>query len=434
MKKIISLILATVMVFAIAAGASALTGDIYEVSPTTGGVMPYTNIRLRLVQSIPGAPGFGLLSLVDVAAGSAYYANQAIYFALEFTTPKDGDITIHPLDYPYPGVLISSTNVDFWPDSFALYSFIGATITEVTGPEFTIIDPAEPGYAKKVKTTLPLPSGSGAIQYILVGGGIVRGTASGAIRADFAGDIDCIKFFGAVTGSNIPTLLTKAYAEMDEHPIYSGEKLIYSVDMSSTTDPMYEVVVFSGNAGSEIPTGLVRFYTESDDTVPGSTKNVEQITVAKINQEDDDDDPGTPDISVLGDVYYVNDTGVDISGGGTSSLQFYRATGPDTLEVLSAPATGSPYADLKALYQGVMGFFDLQFSRQGILLPIHFAQKFSTFYAVSNEVKVALSTAVATDPDLELPATGDAATAAGFVMIALAIVAACGLAYRKVRG
>ncbi|NLF58203.1 MAG: hypothetical protein GX580_11250 [Candidatus Hydrogenedens sp.] len=440
MKKIISLVLALVMVFAIAASASALTGDIYEPGPTTGGVLPYTNIKLKLVESIPGAAGFGLLSLTEVAAGKAYYTNQAIYFALEFTTPDLDLITIDPSDFDAPGILISSTNVEFWTNTFALYSVATTTIgnvainadptdtsnkkIEVTGDN-TVTPPAVGSFA---------PVTTGAVQYILVGGGIVRGTASGAIRADFAGDIDCTKFFGTVTGGNIAALLTAADLEFgtNAHPIYSGKKQIYTVLMDDSADVKYTVTAYTGNAGAETAVGTVVFYTKDSATVAGSTKNVEQITAQMAAAS------GITDTAA----FYVNDTGVDIAGGGSSSLQFYRAvagegSGDPTLKVLSPSSTGADLADynaLKSLYQGIMGFFGLQFSRQGILLPIHFAQKFSTFYAVSNEVKVALSTAVATDPDLELPATGDAATAAGFVMIALAIVAACGLAYRKVRG
>jgi len=428
MKKIISLVLALVMVFAIAASASALTGDIYEPGPTAGGVLPYTNIRLKLVESIPGAAGFGLLSLTEVAAGKAYYANQAIYFALEYTTPDSDLITIDPSDYDSPGILISSTNVEFWANTFALYS-VGSTAID-TVPITATADTS----AKKVTVvgnpvTGLAPVASGAVQFILVGGGIVRGTASGAIRADFAGVLSCVKFYGTVTGSNIADLISKAVTEFptaSPHPIYNGLNRIYTVGISGATDPVYTVAVYTGTGAGTLK-GTVTFETNSAGTVAGSTKNVDAIT-AQLEAAS-----GITDTNV----FYVNDTGVDIAGGGSSSLQFYRAVAADDLKVLSPSSTGEDLADynaLKALYQGVMGFFGLQFSRSGILLPIHFAQKFSTFYAVSNEVKVALSTAVATDPDLELPATGDAATAAGFVMIALAIVAACGLAYRKVRG
>lgn len=417
MKKLTSLILALAMVFAIAASASALTGDIYEVGPTTGGVLPYTNIRLKLVESIPGAAGFGLLSLTEVASGRAYFANQTLYFALEYTTPDKSYITIHEDDYDDPAILISSTNVDFWPGTFALYSITAATIA--TAP-FHITSPSS-GYAKKITVEVPEPVNNSAVQFILVGGGIVRGTASGAIRADFAGDIDSVKFFGGVNGSNIPDLLDEALDEFGggrSRTIYSGKKKTFIVSFDDLSDPVYTVAAFDAN---EAPLGTVWFHTNTAATKAGSLKNVDKIT-AQVHG---------------GDIYQVNDTGVDIGGGGTSSVQFYRAAGDGQLEVLSSSATGDAltlYNALKAVYQKVMSFFGLQYSRQGILLPIHFAQKFSVFYAVSNEVKVALSGAVATDPDLELPATGDAASTAGFAMLALAIVAALGLAYRKVRG
>lgn len=420
MKKLTSLILALVMALAVAAGASALTGDIYEPGPTTGGVLPYTNIRLKLVESIPGGPGFGLLSLTETAAGKAYFPNQTVYFALEYTTPDLDNISIHDDDYQDPAILMSATNVEFWPGTFALYSISAATISTAS---FSIVSPSTDTYANKVTLRVPRPTDpepDAATQYILVGGGIVRGTASGAIRADFAGDIDSVKFFGGVNAGNIPNLLDDAYEEFGggrSRTIYTGTKKAYIVSFDSKTNPIYSVQAFDAN---EAPLGTIWFHTDSAATKAGSLKNVFKIT-GQVHG---------------GDIYQVNDTGMDIGGGGTSSLQFYRAVG-DQVEVLSPSSEGQAlvvYNALKAVYQKVMGFFGLQYSREGILLPIHFAQKFSVFYGVSNEVRVAVGSSVPTDPDLNLPATGDAAVTAGFVMLALAVAAACGLAYRKVRG
>ena len=94
--------------------------------------------------------------------------------------------------------------------------------------------------------------------------------------------------------------------------------------------------------------------------------------------------------------------------------------------------SGTTFNNLRDAYQQVMKFFNLSYGKDGILLPVHFASKFSTFYA-STSVKVAYYGQPILDPDISLPATGDMATNVGFVMIALAIVAASALAYRKVR-
>lgn len=413
-QKIISLVVALAMVLAMAAGASALTGDLYEPAPTAGGVMPYTNIRLRLVESASEEIGFGLFNLAQAAEGSAYFPGQRICFALEFTTPDEEDITIHALDYVNPAVVLSSAVVDFCPGTFTMCQLEGATVSETA-----VTVEHDPDNPKKVTVSLPFPVDSGAVRYVLTGCGLVRGTSSGALQAEFQGDYTSTKFFGPVHGGNITELMELAKGLWGGF-VLEGMEFLYHVMYFPIEEEMQYIVFNLGDDMDDISALL--FYTDLAATVAGSTKNVTKIEILIVENGD-------------ATAWLVNDTGVDISGGGTSSLQFYRADGADGLVVLSPACAGedlTTYNRLKSWYQEVMGYFGLQYSREGILLPIHFSQKFSIFYAKS-EVRVALSHAAAADPDLALPATGGGGRHAGLGMAALAVALACGLAWRRLK-
>jgi hypothetical protein len=143
----------------------------------------------------------------------------------------------------------------------------------------------------------------------------------------------------------------------------------------------------------------------------------------------------------IGDVIFGRDAknicNTIVVNGGVVAYTAPISSGGAIIESIggyTAEDTTGTYKTLKAIYDEVMAFFGFDYNAKGELLDAHFTSKLHSFYA-KDEVAVNLYTSAITvpDPEVEIPQTGDAATTIGFVMVAMAIVAAAAVAYKKVR-
>jgi len=413
MKKTVSLILALVMALAIASTAAAITGFI---TPTVSNptVPPYKNISLVVVESI--GTGLSVLNLQPVPDSKLYVKDSLVHYALYFYTPRINKFTMDGFDYGDPAVLLSSDVVDFLIDTLRLSEIADGT-SIVNNHGYSAAAAYYPGTKRYMEVDLPAPVAGNGWTYVLTGSAVVTGSANGVIQADFMGRRDCMKFWAMPktideVKDSVAYGLTTEMPGPGGHPIFSGLDQIYNVTASGIAGPglnvFYDVAITAGKYAGAV----VQFNTDYDDTVKaGSDKNVVEVKIFDG-----------------GDVWLVKDEASNISGEGATSLTFIKAPGPVQE---TNPGT---IARLTGIYRQVMNFFELGYIRKGVLLPQHFAYKFSTFYYVaSDDVNVYAGAITIPDAAVDIPQTGDASTSIGFVMIALAILAACGVAYRKVR-
>ncbi len=122
-----------------------------------------------------------------------------------------------------------------------------------------------------------------------------------------------------------------------------------------------------------------------------------------------------------GDVYAVNRSV-------TSELTF-RNTDDDV--VTSASSTG--YAALKAAFDSFFTALGFGYADAKYMSEDHFTKYFGTIMETSVKIVYPSGAVVVAPPAVKPPQTGDATTVVGFVMIALALVAAAAVTVRKVR-
>ena len=404
MKKIVSLVLALVLVLAIAAPAMAITGSV-NPDVTTIASAPFTDIDLVLIESAP-LNGLGILSLQAVAANKAYVKDSLVHFALYFKTPVNTTTSMALTDYSTPGALISSDVVSFMADQIKVYK-----IDSTNGTINTIVATAALGATSKSVTVdlINAVPGPAAASYVLVGSGVVSTAANGTILAELLGAKDSLKF-KAITYD--PAVFDPIITNLGTNPlkIYAGKTEKYTVSASTLATGTDTIITYDVAIYGSSPATSVQFVASRAQTLAaGSTHNLSGINV-----------------KYGGVTYLVVDQGSILAGGGSSSLKFYVGGVEETNATIVAALTSA--------YTGVMSFFGFNYTAAGVLHPEHFARKASVFYAYDSAAITLYTSAITVpDEDTDVPQTGDAASSIGFVMIALAIVAAAGVAYKKVR-
>ena len=397
MKKIVSLVLALVLVLAFAAPAMAITGQYIpaETPPTLNS--PFYDIDLVLTEG--SASGLGVLSLQAIAANKAYIKDSIVYFALFY---KTGAPVLNAVagDYSAAVAQISSDIVTF-NSTVTQYKITALGVDTPTTPVVT----ATPAIAPKTIEFALTQPGAAAASYVVLGSGVVTTAANGTVVAKVLGDPASLKFKPFALAN-----LAADIALLDGSVINAGATPKYSIETDAVATPVgtaYTVNLLADTVNNP----AVIFTAVTGQTIVGSTKNLSKI-----------------EVEFGGTTYLVVDQGANLAGGGTSGLKFY--TSPGAVEVVDA----TTIANLTKTYAEVMTFFGFNYGAAGVLLPIHFAIKLSVFYATDSAAITLYTSAITVpDADTDVPQTGDAATSIGFVMIALAIVAACGVAYKKVR-
>ena len=404
MKKIVSLILALVLVLAFAAPAAAITGTINPAESTTA-VPPYYDIDLVLIESAP-TTGLGVLSLQAIAANKAYIKDSLVHFALCFKTGVLNSITADPYDFTNaPAVLISSDVVKFYQNTVSYYQIVAST--GAINPIFANGAGAVMGANDMSMAISIIPPFPDIMSYVIVGSGVVTTAANGTILAEIRGAQNSLKFAPL---SIAPTTVQNQINALNNVPIFSSRNVLKYVLGASLVGDVITYTVTLPTDGS-----FVRFTASFAQTIePGSSKNLSKI-----------------EVFYQGITCLVVDQGTNLAGGGASSLEFYVLVGPNPgSEVTDATLL----AKLTSIYSEIMTYFGFNYSAAGVLHPVHFGRKQSTFYGYDSEaINLYTSAITIPDADTEVPQTGDDASSLGFVMITLAIVAAAGVAYRKVR-
>ncbi|OQB25011.1 MAG: hypothetical protein BWY11_00720 [Firmicutes bacterium ADurb.Bin182] len=183
MKKILTLVLALALVFALAAPALAITGDTSpdETNPSSAPV----SLDVELFTA-PEAFGGGTLSISRVASNKMYIVNEVAYWgvALEFYDKTEYDFNMQPRDYKDSVLTISC-------DAFALKTVGSGHTYSKTGSDKVKRNQGVPGLSlnDKDKLTTSFPSGkdglwgTGTTVYYF-GQGVVTG--KGLLKAEIA--------------------------------------------------------------------------------------------------------------------------------------------------------------------------------------------------------------------------------------------------------
>ncbi len=385
MKKIITLVLALVMVFAIAAPALALTDAPLSTTTTSG--------RFTLAGQLAAGPAEwgSTLTIPAVAVDKAWVANELVYYVFRIAA-----LAAYPATAPQPGeaayddvaLRISANGVDIVGVGGA-YALLHRELAQGPGgiwvPVTGIIgDPIVNNGAliyPDLSTLTPLTATANG-NYIVSGVGRVTGTVGDASISAFIGILAMTagNIYKGVPSASYPAV-TIFKTEPNNYTVNFGAfYLRFVMNASSHKCDKIIMSVYDAAAGAWGPEEIVTYGDGIGNTV-------------------------TP-----GNAY-----------GAAYDYEF----------------NGLWNAAKKAMFLGGMSYLGFDYSKvnTNAVLERHFIAK---IYAPSLSVtlNVPLYTAAVTVPTQNVPAipkTGDAASILGFVLIAAAIVAAAAVAYRKVR-
>ncbi len=384
MKKIITLVLALVMVFAIAAPALALT-DAPLSTTTTSGRYTITG------QAASGVPTFGsALSIPAVAADKAWVANELVYYAFRISA-----LASYPATAPQPGTAafddvalrISANGVDILGAGNA-YLSQGLWLERGMGGFWVPTMDFGMPYIGNNTITYNLyyvrpRSATVNGEYLVFGIGRVTGTV---------GDASITAFIG------IPSMIAGE--------VYAG-----------TPTTAYPKVVIFKTGPNNFTVNFGSFYLRFETNA--STNKCEKIFIAVYNAAAGA--WGAEELVTYGDGVIGSTTPGNVYGA-NYDYEF----------------NGVWNAAKKAMFLGGMSYLGFDYSKvnTNAVLERHFIAK---IYApsLSATINVPLYTAsvtVPTQPTVPvIPKTGDAASILGFVLVAAAIAAVAVVAYRKVR-
>ena len=96
-------------------------------------------------------------------------------------------------------------------------------------------------------------------------------------------------------------------------------------------------------------------------------------------------------------------------------------------------SSGNTYNDLKDIYDDIFGVLGFGYEDANYMSEAHFEKYFGTVSEIEDGYNYSTGTVVVVTPDVEPPQTGDNASVIGFVMVAVALVAAAAVTLKKVR-
>jgi len=105
----------------------------------------------------------------------------------------------------------------------------------------------------------------------------------------------------------------------------------------------------------------------------------------------------------------------------------------DADKVWGPTDTTGQYTALKAIFDNFFAMLGFEYAGANAMTKAHFVKYFGTIDEVVNTLVYPAGYVTVTNPTVEPPQTGDATTVVGFVMIALALVAAAVVTVKKVR-
>ncbi len=145
---------------------------------------------------------------------------------------------------------------------------------------------------------------------------------------------------------------------------------------------------------------------------------------------------------------YVNDDAgsaikLTVANGGKGDGTYYvtRSTASnggyifrvDDTEAWGVSDTTGRYEAIKAVFDNFLALLGFQYDGSNAMTKAHFVKYFGTIDEVVETLVYPAGYVTVTNPTVEPPQTGDATTVVGFVMIALALVAAAVVTVKKVR-
>lgn len=104
-----------------------------------------------------------------------------------------------------------------------------------------------------------------------------------------------------------------------------------------------------------------------------------------------------------------------------------------TVDGVNLVTEGTAYNAMKAIYDEFFGLLGFPYEDAKYMTEKHFYTYFGTIVEVSASVTYPTGAVVVVTPDVEPPQTGDNASIVGFVMVAIALVAAAAVTVKKVR-
>jgi hypothetical protein len=124
----------------------------------------------------------------------------------------------------------------------------------------------------------------------------------------------------------------------------------------------------------------------------------------------------------------INDAHYFVNRATTADITFRPAAGGD---IITPAATG--YAAIKAAFDAYFTALGFPYADAKYMTQAHFTTYFGKILETSVKIVYPSGAVVVAPPAVEPPQTGDATTVVGFVMIALALVAAAAVTVKKVR-
>jgi hypothetical protein len=373
MKKLLTLVLALTLVFALAAPANAITGDLVDEDEVTE--VDFVTLDIALFTKEPVPAQFGGFSLSTIATNKVYVVNEMAYYgvAARFTEIDPADLYN---DYNMPTTDYWDADLRITSDALRLYDITEGYRVDDIGNIISLTGTLHVDSDNELLLE-DIPDnawGSGDIYY-LFGQGVVR--SKGVLSAELARDP----------------------ADLDDGPftIYKGQTPLYRVGLATAACD-YNVEVLKSDGTTLYWVG---FNTNTNDEVTS-------IMAARH---------GSP-YEAIG----YNTPGVP------TSVTIPKSLGGRDIRESTADA------EEFAAYEKVMQFFGFNYFAAGNLQNRHFERKASGLY-LKDQVAIDLYTGsiVQPDPSVTPPKTGDAASVVGFAMIALALAAMGYVVSRKVR-
>lgn len=168
MKKVITIVLALVMVFAIAAPAMAMTD---APLGTPGSASDLFDVSIRLAG---GMPGYGTSLMVpDVAANKAYVANEAVYY-VAYLTAKSGVASTNRTNLRETNIVLSGNGVNIAAHTPTIYVYTGGQWR--VGNSTPVVNTTD-NTISYVATDFPYQANVYA-QYAFAGYGVVTGAVA----------------------------------------------------------------------------------------------------------------------------------------------------------------------------------------------------------------------------------------------------------------
>lgn len=168
MKKVITIVLALVMVFAIAAPAMAMTD---APLGTPGSASDLFDVSIRLAG---GMPGYGTSLMVpDVAANKAYVANEAVYY-VAYLTAKSGVASTNRTNLRETDIVLSGNGVNIAAHTPTIYVYTGGQWR--VGNSTPVVNTTD-NTISYVATDFPYVANQYA-QYAFAGYGVVTGAVA----------------------------------------------------------------------------------------------------------------------------------------------------------------------------------------------------------------------------------------------------------------